>query len=111
MTALLVLPVILLAVLGGMQVMLWYYAKDSVLTAAQTGADVARISGGNSNGAEAAATGVASQQGVQNISVQVERGAEFVTVTVRGRPVMFVDLPLADITQTVTVPTERATTP
>lgn len=107
---LLVAPALFLAVVGGMQVAVWYHAKDVVLSAAQTGADAERVAGPTGGGAAAAAT-VADQGGVDNVSVGVNRGATTVTVTVTGRAHMFIDLPLATITQTVTVPRERVTNP
>ena len=107
---LLVAPALFLDVIGGMQVAVWYHAKDVVLSAAQTGADTERIAGVSGGGAAAAAA-VADQGGVDNVSVGVSRSATTVTVTVTGRAHMFVDLPLATISQSVTVPRERVTTP
>ena len=106
----LIAPALILVIFGGMQVAVWYHAKDVVLSAAQTAADVERVAG-RSGGGAAAATAVAERGGVDDVSVGVDRGAQLVTVTVRGRADMFIDLPLSTITQTVTVPRERVTTP
>lgn len=106
----LIAPALILVIFGGMQVAVWYHAKDVVLSAAQTAADVERVAG-RSGGGAAAAAAVAERGGVDDVSVGVDRGAQLVTVTVRGRADMFIDLPLSTITQTVTVPRERVTTP
>ena len=106
----LIAPALILVIFGGMQVAVWYHAKDVVLSAAQTGADTERVAGVSDGGA-AAAVAVADQGGVDNVSVGVSRSATTVTVTVTGRAHMFIDLPLATISQSVTVPRERVTTP
>ena len=106
----LIAPALVLVIFGGMQVAVWYHAKDVVLSAAQTAADIERVAGRSGGGAEAA-TSVANHGGVDDVSVSMDRGAQMVTVTVRGRAHMFIDLPLSTITQSVTVPRERVTTP
>lgn len=106
----LIAPALMLAIFGGMQVAVWYHAKDVVLSAAQTAADTERVAGQGGGGAAAAAA-VANRGGVNDVTVAVDRGAATVTVSVRGRAQMFIDLPLSTITQTVTVPRERVTTP
>ena len=106
----LIAPALILVIFGGMQVAVWYHAKDVVLSADQTAADVERVAGPSRGGAAAAAA-VANQGGVDDVSVAVDRGTQVVTVTVRGRADMFIDLPLSTITQTVSVPRERVTVP
>ena len=106
----LIAPALFLAVIGAMQVGVWYAAKEVVLSAAQTAADTERVAGA-AGGGESAARAVAGRGDVRNVSVSVSRSPATVTVAVTGRANIFIDLPLATITQTVTVPRERVTNP
>jgi Flp pilus assembly protein TadG len=79
------LPVVMLVIGLVFQVGLLYHAQNTVNTAAEEAVESAKIEGADEADGIAGADAVLSQTGgLRNITIDVDRGPELVTVTVSG---------------------------
>ena len=78
--AVLVGPVVLFAILAVFQASVWYSGRQATLGAAQAAAEAERVLHPAGGAGQAAAASIASQRGLEDVSVSVSRGAETVTV-------------------------------
>ncbi|HEY5846228.1 MAG TPA: pilus assembly protein, partial [Microlunatus sp.] len=90
--AILVGPVVLFAILAVFQASVWYSGRQATLSAAQAAAEAERVLHPAGGAGQAAASSIASQRGLDDVSVSVSRGVETVTVVVSARVPMFVDI-------------------
>lgn len=109
--AVLTVPVIVLMIVGAVQVGLWWYSRQLAETAAQEAARAARSY--NATAAAGTAKGYSylskvdgSGSALHNPSIQVTRGAQTVTVTVKGDIASLVPWVSPTVTITVTSPIE-----
>ena len=80
-----IMPVLILLVLLPMQVGLWWHAKQAAEIAAEEALDAAQVATGSAADGQAGAQAILGQAGnLHNITVNVDRGAETVTVTIHG---------------------------
>ena len=107
--AVLVGSVIVFAILAVFQTAVWYSGRQDTLNAAQAAAEAERVLHPASGAGQAAASAIASQKGLQDVSVTVSRGAETVTVVVSARVPMFVDIGVGRFTERASMPRERVT--
>ena len=106
-----VFPVVLLLIFGGVQGALWYHARSVAMAAAQEGARAAGAEGGNPAAGEAAATAFLDSAGGSGVltgpGVHVTRSATEATATVTGTaPTVLPGMRLA-VDQSASVPVER----
>lgn len=106
-----VFPVVLLLIFGGVQGALWYHARSVAMAAAQEGARAAGAEGGNPGAGEAAATAFLDSVGGSGVltgaGVDVTRSATEATATVTGTaPTVLPGMGLA-VAQSASVPVER----
>ena len=109
--AVLTVPVIVLMILGAVQVGLWWYSRQLAETAAQEAARTARSYAATAAAGQAEGysyLGKVDDGGtaLHNPSIQVTRGAQTVTVTVKGDIVSLVPWVSPTVTITVTSPVE-----
>jgi len=107
--AVLVGPVIVFAILAVFQAAVWYGGRQATLSAAQAAAEAARVLHPAAGAGQGAASSIADQRGLQDLSVSVSRGAETVTVVVSARVPMFVDIGVGRFTEQASMPRERVT--
>lgn len=106
-----ILPVLMLATLGVIQAGVWLHGHDVAIRAANGAADVARGTYGSAAEAKAEAAKLARAGGLKDVSVTVTRSAARVDVTVSAEPPLIFDVGLRRISETASVPVERATRP
>ena len=109
--AVLTVPVIVLMLLGAVQVGLWWYSRQLAETAAQEAARAARsyaatAAAGQAEGYSYLGKVDGAGTALHNPSIQVTRGAQTVTVTVKGDIVSLVPWVSPTVTITVTSPIE-----
>lgn len=109
-----VFPVILLIIFGGMQGALFYYARSVALAAAQEGSRAAGAETGSAGIGQSAASAFVQQAGgsdvLQGAQVTASRTATTATVTVTGQSLSLVPgLTGITVSQTASVPVERIT--
>lgn len=102
-------PVMVLAILAVFQAAVWYSGRQATLSAAQAAAEAERVLHPVGGAGHAAATSIASQRGLEDVSVAVSRGGETVTVVVSARVPMFVDIGVGRFTEQASMPRERVT--
>lgn len=79
------MPVLLALVLAPMQVGLWWHAKQAAEVAAEEAVNAAKGSGGNTVDGERGAAAILGQAGnLRNVTVDVQRSADTVTVDIHG---------------------------
>ncbi|MEZ5278962.1 MAG: TadE/TadG family type IV pilus assembly protein [Acidimicrobiales bacterium] len=79
------MPVLILLVLLPMQVGLWWHAKQAAEIAAEEALDSASAQAATAADGQAGAQAILGQAGnLHNVTVDVNRGAETVTVTIHG---------------------------
>ncbi len=100
-------PVLLLFGLGPIQVAMWYHAHQVAMAAAETAAETQRVVHPTPGDAQSSARRIADQGGLKNTTVRVTESLTTVTVTVAGRSTAFLDLPLSNVSATVSMPKER----
>lgn len=97
-----VVPVLMTVLLTVVQVALWFYGRALATSAAQHGLDAARVAEGSAADGEATIAAFVEQTGGLALTeVDVDRGADTVTVTVEGEVVQVV--PFIDVPVRVTV--------
>ena len=80
------MPVLILLVLLPVQVGLWWHAKQAAEIAAEEALDAAQVAGATSADGQAGALAILGQAGnLDQVTVDVTRTAETVSVHVRGR--------------------------
>lgn len=109
-----VFPVLLLIIFGGIQGAMYYYGRSIALAAAQEGSRVAAAQNGSTGAGYAAATTFITQAGgtdvLQGSQISSSRSATDATVTVRGSSLSILPgLGGLDITQSASAPLERLT--
>ncbi len=104
-------PVLMLVVIGIIQVGVWFHGRNVAVEAAELAADELRGRDADVGAAQAAAQRVTAVGGLREVSVQVDRGATQVQVTVSAAAPTLVDLPLPRIEQRASAPVERVTRP
>jgi len=109
-----VFPVLLLLIFGGIQGALYYYGRSIALAAAQEGSRTAAAQNGSTGAGQTAATTFITQAGgtgvLQSPQVSSNRSATDATVTVHGSSLSI--LPFwggLTITQSASAPLERLT--
>lgn len=81
-----IMPVVLMWIMLIVQYGLWFHAKQLVSAAAAEAVDAAEVPGGTSgDGERAARSFLASSASLSNLSVDVQRGDQTVSVLVTGR--------------------------
>ncbi len=98
----------MLLVLGTVQLGVWWHARMTLSAAASTAADILSVERTSTETAREAALNVADSGGVDDVSVTATRGAQQVSVVVRGTAPVVLDLGLADIEVTASAPREVA---
>ncbi len=79
------MPVLILLVLLPVQVGLWWHAKQAAETAAEEALDAAQVATATAADGQAGAHAILGQAGnLRNVSVDVNRSIDTVTVTVHG---------------------------
>ena len=107
-----VFPVLLLVIFTVVQAAGYYHAKNAAQSAAAACAEHARAEGSSSAQGRQSATSIISQSGaIASYTVDVNASATQVSCTVSGQAHIIIDLGLASIRQTVTMPKDRATRP
>lgn len=105
---LVLLPVVLLLIFGGMQITVNQHGKQTALGAAQAGAEAQRVAVAPAGAGDAAARRVAAQGGLDDVQVTVITTATTVTVIVTGKaPVLFDVGTVGRVRASITVPKER----
>ncbi len=104
-------PTLMLATLGIIQAGVWVHGQDVAVRAANAAADVARGSYGTRDGAHDLAARLASDGGLDDVQVDVARGAARVDITVSASAPAIFDVGLRRIRVTATLPMEKATAP
>jgi Flp pilus assembly protein TadG len=109
--AVLTVPVIVLMILGAVQVGLWWYSRQLAETAAQEAARAARSYAASAGAGQAEGYSYLSKvdgggAALHNPSIQVTRGPQTVTVTVKGDIVSLMPWVSPTVTITVTSPVE-----
>lgn len=105
------LPLILLTVLGLVQTGIWLHGRSVASNAAVAGAEYGALLGAGSAEAKAVAQRVASDGGLQDITVSLVREATTIRLTVTGRMPTFFDLGQTRVRESATRPLERVTEP
>ncbi|MFD7161195.1 TadE family protein [Kribbella sp. NPDC059898] len=108
------MPAVILFVFGVVQAAVWYHARTVANEAANEAAATARAEGASSGAGSAAAQSILSRNSdvLRGSSVSVSRDATTVTVTVTGQAaVILTNWRFFNISQTVTSPRERITSP
>jgi Flp pilus assembly protein TadG len=109
--AVLTVPVIVLMILGAVQVGLWWYSRQLAETAAQEAARAARSYAAPAGAGQAEGYSYLSKvdgggTALHHPSIQVTRGPQTVTVTVKGDIVSLMPWVSPTVTITVTSPVE-----
>lgn len=104
-------PVLLFMLFGGVQVGLYFNARNIAITAAQSGARAAAAYEAGPGDGTAAAVGLASSAGAKDVQVSVSSTATTATVAVRlsSPNLMPWIIPPLAIEQSATMPLERVT--
>ena len=106
-----ILPTLMLTSLGIIQAGLWIHGHDVAIRSANGATDVARGSYGTSSDARALAMKLAEAGGLQDVQVDVTRGAARVDVTVTAKAPLIFEVGLGRISETASAPLERVTPP
>jgi Flp pilus assembly protein TadG len=106
-----IFPALMLLMLGLIQAGIWLHARNVAAEAANAAADVARSYDGDAGAARRAADRVARVGGLREVTIDVDRTATVVEVTLTARAPTIFDLGLGRISETATAPLERVTTP
>lgn len=101
-------PVVMLAILGTIQIGMWWHTRLTVGEAAAGALDVLTVSKSTPAQAEAVAAQIAAAGGVDHIEMSTTRTATGVEVTVSAKVPSLVDLPLGEVRQSATGPREGA---
>lgn len=104
-------PLVMLLSLGIVQAGVWLHGRNVAQRAATAAVDVARGSYGSSAEAERRAREIAAAGGLHEVSVRVDRGPVHVTVDVRARATLVLDLGLGALEETAAAPRERVSEP
>lgn len=104
-------PVLMLAVLGMIQVGVWVHGRDVAGEAARLAVDETRGTRPDVAAAQAAALRVTAVGGLRDVDVRIDRGPDEVLVTVSAAAPTFFDLGLARLQEQATAPVERVTRP
>ncbi|MGI8459417.1 MAG: TadE family protein [Propionibacteriaceae bacterium] len=104
-------PVLMLVVIGIIQVGVWFHGRNVAMQAAELAADQMRGRGADVGAAQAAAQRVTTVGGLREVSIQIDRGATQVQVSVSAAAPTLVDLRLPRIEQRAAAPVERVTRP
>lgn len=110
-----VFPVVLLLIIGGIQGALYYHARSVALAAAQEGARAAAVEGATSGTGQAAAAAFIAATGGDDVlpgaQVDATRTPTTATVTVTGRALTVLAIPgvSLDVAQSAALPVERLT--
>ncbi len=109
--AVLLVPVVMLAILGTLQAGVWFHGRQTALRAAQSAAEAERVLQPAAGAGQQAAAAVGQQGGLEDTTVSVSRGATTVTVVLSARVPMFFDIGVRRFTEQVTMPRERVSEP
>ena len=104
-------PVLLLVTLGVIQAGVWLHARNVAERAAAAAVDIARGSHGTATEGQQLAADLARAGGLEDVAVEVSRGATSVTATLSGRAPVILDLGLGAVRETASAPLERVTPP
>lgn len=109
-----IFPVVLLLLLGGVQATVWYHARSVALSAAQEGARAASVQEATAGDGQAAADSFLARAGgtgtLPGAGVEARRDATAAVVTVTGRSHSLVPLLSGiPISQSASMPVERVT--
>ncbi|MGC0252666.1 TadE/TadG family type IV pilus assembly protein [Pseudactinotalea sp. Z1748] len=108
----LVYPVLLLVLIGLLQSAFYYHSLNGVRHAADRAVQVSQSLGGSGPEGVSAAQQVLSQTGtIGSISIEVDRGAEFVTAHVTGESMSLLGFWAPTVSATAEGPVERWTEP
>lgn len=106
----LVVPVLILIIFTIIQFGLWYHASDVVRSAAQEGAQAARVQGASASTGEATTRSFLTQVAgstVDDPTVTATRGIDTVDVTVRGKVASVVPYLHLNVSGHASAPVER----
>lgn len=110
-----VFPVVLLLLLGGVQGALWYHARAVAVAAAQEGARAAALEGATAGAGQAAAAAFVQATGGADVlpgaQVVASRTATTASVTVAGRSLTVLAIPgvRLEVSASASAPVERIT--
>ncbi len=104
-------PVLMLLTLGILQAGVWLHGRNVAQRAAAAAVDTARGSAGSVTAARDSAADLARRGGLDDVSVDVVRGATEVRVTVTATSPLLLDLGLAELRESAAAPVERVTPP
>lgn len=104
-------PLLLVIVLGIIQVGLWGHGQNVARNAAAAGAEEAALLHAPVGAGEGAAREIAERGGLVGVQVRIARTPTRVTAVVSGRVPSVVDLGQGAISEQVSRPVERVTTP
>lgn len=106
-----IFPMLMLVTLGIIQAGIWIHGHNVAVRAASAGVDVGRGSYGNGAQARETAIDIAAAGGLEGATVDVAQGSDSISVTVKGRAPMILDVGLGQIAETASAPLERVTQP
>jgi Flp pilus assembly protein TadG len=106
-----ILPGLMLVTLGIIQTGVWIHGHNVAIRSANAAADAARGSYGTTADAQSIGKKLAASGGLTNVNVTVTKGPTRVDITVSARAPLFFDVGLGQITETASVPVERAAQP
>ena len=104
-------PLLMLVVIGIIQVGVWFHGRNVAVQAAELAADEVRGRNADLGAARSAAERVTDVGGLRDVTIQIDRGATQVEVTVSAAAPTLVDVHLPRIQQRASAPVERVTRP
>ena len=107
-----IMPVLILLALIPVQIGLWWHASQAAQTAAEEGLDAAQVQTGTAADGQAAVRSILGQAGnLSNVTVNVDRGTETVSVSVTGTLAFSIFPGAWSVNANATGPVERFTPP
>lgn len=100
-------PVVMLMFLGIIQAGIWYHGSNVAGHAAAAAARAESVHGAASGSGRAAAEAIVGNGGLDQVAVEVSRGAGTIDVVVTGRAPMVFDLGLGAVRRTASAPLEQ----
>lgn len=104
-------PVLMLAVLGMIQVGVWVHARDVAGQAARLAVDETRGTQPDEAATRSAALRVTEVGGLRDVEIRIDRGPDQVRVTVSAAAPTFFDLGLDRLDEQAVGPVERVSRP
>lgn len=104
---LVLLPAIMLLAFGGVEMGLWYHARQATIAAAQSAVEAQRVVYPVPGSAREAAQQITSHGGVRDVQVSVSDDGRTVTATVTGHAQSMLGLTLPALSSTASMPKDR----